>query len=122
MKRKLPITRELEWRFDNGWTAGRVDRAKYTIQRGKKAVPIMEDWPGAGHGIIDLVCAKIGEPGSTYVQVTSRSNHADRVSKVCAEKHIVRTLLLSGNQVEVVSYGPEDDDRKVQALGVSDVI
>lgn len=102
MTRRDSASRAVEWAIEQqGWLAGRADR---------KRGPTSQDWPGNQHGFIDVILVRHGQPGTMYVQSTTKHNKAARLKKMLAESHSIRTMILSGNQVELWCWSGDWDE------------
>jgi hypothetical protein len=100
-----PVERTIQWFFDRGIIAGRVDR---------RMGPIEMDWPGKGVGFADILAVPL--EGPVLIQVTSKSNHASRVKKVLASAYAVRTCLQRGLAVSVWSWAADEDEPRIEAI------
>ena len=100
-----PASRTVQHLVDQGTIACRIDR---------RMGPIEVDWPGAGVGFADILA--VPPTGPLLIQVTSKSNHASRVTKLKASAHAVRTCLQRGMRVEVWSWDKDDDVPRIEPI------
>ncbi len=100
-----PAERTVRHLVEQGIIACRIDR---------RMGPIEVDWPGAGVGFADILA--VPPDGPLLIQVTSKSNHANRAAKVRESAHAVRTCLLRGLRVQVWSWAKDDDEPRIEHI------
>jgi hypothetical protein len=106
-----PTARTIAYFFDRGIIAGSIE---------SRQGPITVDWPGKGVGFADILVAD--PDGPLLIQVTSRSNHASRRTKMLnGSAHAIRSCLRCGLRVELWSWAPDDDQPRVEAVTEADL-
>lgn len=100
-----PAERTVRHLVAQGIIACRIDR---------RLGPIEVDWPAGGVGFADILA--VPPDGPLLIQVTSKPNHASRVTKLKASAHAVRTCLLRGLTVEVWSWANDDDEPRIEPI------
>jgi len=110
-KRKKPVTlghRSMEWLEEQGYLSGIVERKQLLPDRRPGARPgsmIPITWDLFGFADLVAVSNKGDGPlGTTYIQVTDRSNAGARVQKLLLNDKVEK-VLGAGNRVWVMAWG-----------------